>query len=153
VKSSRELTPLSRTAELDELLELARMLRARIVECLRPPDASSAPRRERIAAYVLTHCQGPLRLDDLARHLALSSSRTSQLVRELFNETMPELVTRFRLEQAKSMLDHSDYSIAEVADKSGFSEVGYLHRVFQRHFGLTPGEYRKRERRDRARSV
>lgn len=51
-----------------------------------------------------------------------------------------------RMEQAKLLLESTDKSIGEIASLSGYDTVaGFIH-AFRREFGLTPREWRKKER-------
>jgi AraC family transcriptional regulator len=55
----------------------------------------------------------------------------------------PGEFARFRrLEQATTLLLRTVQPLAEVALNSGFADQSHFSRVFARHFGLPPGEYR-----------
>jgi AraC-like DNA-binding protein len=46
------------------------------------------------------------------------------------------------LHKAKYLLNETDLSIAEVADKPGFSSAAYFSTVFKNKFVATPKEFR-----------
>jgi len=52
-------------------------------------------------------------------------------------------VIRLRVERAKELLLETAWSLAEVAEKTGFTHGEYLHSVFTLKTGMTPGEFRK----------
>ncbi len=109
---------------------------------------SVAPRagyHERIDVFLRAHSADPVRLGDLAKALFLSESRTSSLVRRHFSMTFPELLTEHRLVHAKRLLAGSHLTAAAVARAVGFVDPTYFHRVFHRHEGLSPLQYRRRE--------
>ena len=57
-----------------------------------------------------------------------------------------------RMKNARKLLSVSDVvnsTVANVAEMSGYSDVGYFSRVFKRTFGISPGEYSRRERKER----
>ena len=52
-----------------------------------------------------------------------------------------EYLMRIRIEKAEQLLSNSDFSIAEVAEQTGFSGQNYFSRAFKRHTGKTPREF------------
>ncbi len=55
-----------------------------------------------------------------------------------------------RLSTAARMLENEKFtglSIAEIADRSGFSDPSHFYRRFRTKFGVAPGAYRLGERR------
>jgi LacI family transcriptional regulator len=52
-------------------------------------------------------------------------------------------VIRLRLERAKELLRETDWPLAEIAEKTGFTHGEYLHTVFTLKTGMTPGVFRK----------
>jgi AraC-like DNA-binding protein len=102
-----------------------------------------------IARFLRSRMGQPLALRDLADHLYLSASRTSQLVRTHFGRTFPELLNEYRLNQAMQMLTHTSYTVGEIARQSGIPDQAYFQRLFKKHTGETPGAYRRRTSAER----
>ena len=50
---------------------------------------------------------------------------------------------RLRVEKAKEYLENSEDSLEKIAAEVGYSTANGLGRVFKKHCGMTPGEYRK----------
>jgi AraC-like DNA-binding protein len=48
-----------------------------------------------------------------------------------------------RLEVIKEMLGNPDYSVSQVSERSGFTEVASFARAVKKSTGMTPGQYRK----------
>ncbi len=93
----------------------------------------------RFLKYNATH---PVGLSDLARTLALSSSRTSHLVKNLFGLSFQTLLTRERLDRAKLLLVYTDYSVKEIAQRVGMPNKYYFNRTFRKIIGTPPGKFR-----------
>ena len=55
-------------------------------------------------------------------------------------------LTRYRIVQAKRLLELSEESILDIALDIGFSSGSYFGRVFHREVGVTPSAYRRGER-------
>ncbi len=83
-------------------------------------------------------------LQDLARVLCLSPSRTSHLVRKTFAMTFPQLVQKVKMQEAAHLLSTTDHPIGEVAALVGFEDQSYFARIFKRGMRLSPRSYRRR---------
>lgn len=110
-----------------------------------PPD-TLALRRTAIQRFIHERHTHRVRLRELAKHLCLSEDRTSHVVRDCFDRTFQDLVTQARLQTAQELLRHSTLPLAQVAVGSGFPEVTHFHRLFRRHVGMTPHQYRRTAR-------
>lgn len=56
--------------------------------------------------------------------------------------TINDMIQQRRLEEAKKLLIHSNFSITDVAIMVGFNSSQYFSRVFKKAYRLTPSEYR-----------
>lgn len=57
-----------------------------------------------------------------------------------------EYVQGLRLEAAAQLLEKSDDQVEEIAYRVGYEDVTFFRRLFRRHKGLTPAEYRRKFR-------
>ena len=114
-------------AEVDRLFKLNEQ----------PPTRKAA-----ILRFLKYNAPRPVRLSDLARTMALSNSRTSHLVRELFGSSFQTLLTRERLTRAKTLLVSTDYSVKEVAQRVGMPNEYYFNRTFRKNVGKPPRRFR-----------
>jgi AraC family transcriptional regulator len=53
------------------------------------------------------------------------------------------LSARVRLDEARRRLRASDASLADIAQACGLGSASRLCRMFRRHFGGTPGQFRR----------
>ena len=109
------------------------------------PGGRDAERRELVLATIRERLSESIRLSDLAGPMHLSASRASHVIRAIFHCTLPQLVHAVRIEEAARRIVFSARSLAELADELGFSSQSHFTRVFLRHFGCTPGTYRKQQ--------
>ena len=54
-----------------------------------------------------------------------------------------QYIIRRRLGEAQSLLLNSDYSVAQIANKVGYSNVSNFHNIFEKVIGMSPGKYKK----------
>ncbi|GIO65379.1 response regulator [Paenibacillus sp. FSL M7-1455] len=99
-------------------------------------------------AYIASKLDTDLGIEELAGHLGISCSYFSLLFKNHLGMTFVEYVTGKRIEAAKYLLLHSDKSITQIGAGIGYHERRYFTKVFQRHTGMTPSEFR-----DQARSI
>jgi AraC-like DNA-binding protein len=54
-----------------------------------------------------------------------------------------DYIRKLRIEKAIQLLNESDRSLAEIAYLTGFSDQSHFARIFKKHTGKKPSEYRK----------
>ena len=54
-----------------------------------------------------------------------------------------QLIKEKRLQYSKKLLETTNYSIAEISEKIGFSDYNYFLRTFKKRFGISPKKYKK----------
>ena len=81
--------------------------------------------------------------EEFAMEMGVSTSLLFKKIKSLTGLSIVDFIKKVRMEHALSLLDDPSLSITDIADKCGFSSVGYFSTVFKKHFGKTPSEYRK----------
>lgn len=79
----------------------------------------------------------------LAGMLHLSENAFIRLFRENIGVSPQQYVIRRRIAKACILLRHTDRSIEQVAEETGFCDRNHFSRVFAKAFGLGPAGYRK----------
>ena len=101
-------------------------------------------RIERIISYIDANFETQIRLQDLAEQENLSPTHFSHLFTSLFGVTFQNYVNIKRMEQCIRLMPNKEKTLLEISYESGFSDPKYMNRMFIKHFGYTPKEYRKR---------
>jgi TolB-like protein/AraC-like DNA-binding protein/Tfp pilus assembly protein PilF len=81
-------------------------------------------------------------VSELASLLGLSTSQTLKKVKTLTSKSVNQYIRELRLEKATKLIKETDFTIAEIAYKVGFSSQSYFNKVFRKQYGITPGEYK-----------
>lgn len=87
-------------------------------------------------------------LKGMADSLGYSAKQMGRLLKQYTGRSYTELVGEYKLNTALSLLESGDYSIAEIADMVGFSEVSHFYAAFKKYVGVPPGEYRQKIKRN-----
>ena len=82
-------------------------------------------------------------VENLADALNISRVQLYRKVKAMLGISVSDYISDFRLENAKSMLETTDKSIAEIGYSTGFSSPNYFSTAFKSKYGVTPGAYRK----------
>ncbi len=102
---------------------------------------SSAP-SQAIKAYLETHYQEELSLDQLAERFQLSKYQIIRLFEKNYQQTPISYLNKYRMIQSLRYLG-TPTPIKEIAQLVGFSDHNYFSRVFKKEIGMTPSAYRK----------
>ena len=89
-----------------------------------------------------------LTLDELVQQMHCTPRHVSRVFNEVVGTCFRKKQSEVRLLRAQELLATTDTKIVEVAMESGFQSVSLFNLMFKRRFGSTPGEWRKRVRRD-----
>ena len=80
--------------------------------------------------------------DDLAREAGISRSLFQRRFRKETGMSIRDFLIEVRLAKAKTLLQNSNLSLAEISVIVGFSRQSYLGHVFKKQLGITPGSLR-----------
>jgi len=83
----------------------------------------------------------------LAAAVGLSRSAFAERFRSATGETPMQNLTRYRLFQAANYLLNSDAAVGEIARRTGYDSDASISKAFRRHYGTSPGAYRKAGRK------
>lgn len=96
---------------------------------------------------VITLISFDLTADLSLKHISLlmnvNASYLSATFKKECGETLTEYVNRKRMETAAFILSHSDKQIQVVAEECGILDVNYFIKLFKKHYGMTPTQYRE----------
>ena len=91
-------------------------------------------------SYLETRFHQPIRLNDLATHVALSPYYLLRAFHEAVGMPPHAYLQDVRIRQAQHLIKQNK-PIADIAFAVGFSSQSHLTRCFKRIVGLTPGQY------------
>ena len=98
---------------------------------------------ERLNTYMREHLHSTLTLDQLAAFCHLSKFYFARRYKSLTGVSPLQHFTQMKVEQACLLLENSVLSVSEVAFELGYEDALYFSRVFRKHKGLSPGQYRE----------
>ncbi|WP_409345930.1 helix-turn-helix domain-containing protein [Paenibacillus sp. MBLB4367] len=96
-----------------------------------------------VTGYIEAHYGEDIYLEKVADEIGLSPKYVSRIFKETTGSTITDTISLIRMAKAKELLAQTDLKINEIADRIGiFSRTTFL-RMFKKHEGVSPMEYRK----------
>jgi len=113
----------------------------------RRPGSESYRTVLKALAFIHAHYAEPISRSDIAAHVGLSERHLTRCFRQETGITPITYLNRYRVKQAKSLLEAGDKGITEIAMEVGFSTGGYFTRVFRQEVGISPTAYLQSRKR------
>lgn len=82
-------------------------------------------------------------LNSIADEMDMSPIYISRLYKQLTLNALTDVIQDIRMTKAKQMLLQTDDSVADIAEKTGFTNSSYFYRMFKKINGVTPNDYRR----------
>jgi transcriptional regulator GlxA family with amidase domain len=135
--------------------ELALRVAQMMVVFLRRPGGQSqfsatlaAQKTERnglaeLLAWLPEHLNSDLSIKVMARTAAMSPRNFSRAFKEAVGSTPAQHLEALRVEAGRRLLETSNLSQAEIAERIGVNNTETLRRLFRRQLHVTPGDYRR----------
>ena len=100
-----------------------------------------------ITAYIQESFQTPdLNVQSVAERFDYTPDYLSRLFKQQTGISMQEWIIDVRLKKAAELLQNSDLTIWQIADRSGYDNIQHFVRLFKKRNGVTPTEFRLRGR-------
>ena len=118
---------------------------------LRPVPREQKAGREcsLVRRYIDSHFKESITLDGLAAVAHLNKYYLAHAFQKEYGVSPIRYLTARRIQESKFLLAETDHSLSHIAQVLGFSSASYFSQCFHRIEGVSPKEYRQRERRKR----
>lgn len=99
-----------------------------------------------ILHYIQENIYNPkqLKAERVSEHFNISLNYLGKYFKKQTGETLQEYIANYKLRLIEARLLNSDMRINEIADELNFSDESHLNKVFRKHKGMNPSEFRKR---------
>ncbi|BBB90393.1 bifunctional transcriptional activator/DNA repair enzyme AdaA [Methylomusa anaerophila] len=93
--------------------------------------------------YIHNHYVENISMETLARIEHYNVSYYGQWFRKNIGVTPQQYIHQLRIDEAKRLLQETDFSISDIAHQIGYKNQSHLTQVFKKLEGLTPNRYKK----------
>ena len=101
--------------------------------------------RKKIHRYIAEHYSDIISMQDVAHAMNYSDTHFCRLFKQCFNVNFSVYLNDYRVGQAKRLLTSTNLTVKDVGFSCGYRDTSYFIRVFKRHTGMTPSDYRIHE--------
>ena len=101
---------------------------------------------QQIEQYVEQNYKSKISLDEIADELHVNRSYLSRFYKNKTGVNLFDEILKLRIESAKEYLLKTDMKTYEVSEAVGFEDAGYFSKMFKKIMGVSPKEFRKREK-------
>ncbi|HOJ10703.1 MAG TPA: response regulator [Clostridiales bacterium] len=98
-------------------------------------------------SYMNAHYQDDISLETVADYAGVTPNYLSYLFTHTVGESFIDTINKIRIEHAKIFLSDHSKTVYMVGEQVGFTNTTYFIRVFKKHTGMTPNEYRNNLKR------
>jgi AraC-like DNA-binding protein len=126
---------------LQELI--VRIIQTQSVNQLRDPmNISSESPMLPVIEYIQNHITDNITLKDLSDKACMSTSSFFRYFKRETGRSPIEFILHEKIRYAKKLLSNPHIQINEVSFATGFEDSNYFIRLFKKHEGVTPKQYR-----------
>ncbi|WP_417393547.1 XylR family transcriptional regulator [Gimesia sp.] len=93
-------------------------------------------------------CDG-INVQDVLKSVPLSRRVLESRFQKIIGRSPHEEIMRIRLDRVKQLLEETELSLIEIAERTGFRHAEYLNVAFKKQTGTTPGSFRRNQKRTR----
>lgn len=97
---------------------------------------------EKIRRYIRKNYMKDISMQDAARMMNYSDAYFCKLFKQCFDQNFTAYLARFRINEARRLLQDKNASVREVSMLVGYYDANYFAKVFKRIAGMNPSEYR-----------
>lgn len=97
---------------------------------------------EKIRRYIRKNYMKDISMQDAARMMNYSDAYFCKLFKQCFDQNFTAYLARFRINEARRLLQDKNASVRGVSMLVGYYDANYFAKVFKRIAGMNPSEYR-----------
>ncbi len=118
------------------------LVRAAGIEQPRPARVHgglSSLAKRRVLEMIDAGLDARLTIESLAQEVGLSSAHFARAFKQTLGRAPHQYLLGRRLERARQLIETTDASLSDIAQRTGFADQAHFTRLFKRAFGATPG--------------
>ncbi|WP_339653450.1 AraC family transcriptional regulator [Flavobacterium frigidarium] len=108
------------------------------------PSSNNDERITKMLTYINEHIDKPelIKIDNLANTFAMSPTYVSEFFRKQVNTPLREYIIKAKLKLVEIRLLNSNFTLTEIADDLGFTDVSHLSKTFKKYTGKSIRQFK-----------
>lgn len=108
-----------------------------------PPSAPMSPLARQALAIIGERFRDPIGLSELSQQLGYSAAYLTDALRRETGKTVLQWIIHHRLEDAKRLLNETDWTAQRVSQTVGYADYNHFLRQFRKLHGMPPSAWRE----------
>ena len=92
--------------------------------------------------YICENYHKQIKVEDIAGEIGVDRKYLRNLFFKYFSVSTKDYITEVRMEKAKELLCDKSLAVSEIALAVGYSDALGFSKIFKKHTGVSPSEYR-----------
>ena len=101
------------------------------------------PSMSEVKAYIQAHLKEKITIEFLCKQFSVSPTFLKEGFRRAYGTPIHSFLIQQRLQYARKLIRTTGMPIQKIAQSVGYESASQFNAAFRRHFGITPGQYRK----------
>lgn len=98
--------------------------------------------------YIQLKYSEPIKIDTIALSLGLNRSYLTRLFKDATGYSLQAYLLTYRMKMAVKLLENESMNVNEIAMRVGYNDTFTFSKAFKRHFGSSPSDYRKIQKKE-----
>ncbi len=98
-------------------------------------------------SYINDNLHREISVQDISRSTNLSKTALYEAFHRRFHRTVGSYINAKRVERSMELLQKTELTMEEIAQRTGFSSASYFSKIFKKQTGRPPLQYRKSSRK------
>jgi two-component system, response regulator YesN len=142
--SEKYAIQIEKTATIQQLADLKIVMLREYCEAVRKYSLKDYSYLIRKAIeYIRFHLEQELNLDTISEAIHSSTYELSRKFKKETGQSLTDYINKLRIKEALYMMENHNLSITDIAYMTGFNDVNYFTKVFQKYNKMPPSSYRK----------
>ncbi|WP_341368531.1 GlxA family transcriptional regulator [Yoonia sp. BS5-3] len=112
------------------------------------PIKTRSPKLAQVLAQMSDNIENPLPIAIFAQAVEMSQRNLARLFQQELGATPQQVYRHLRLSTAREYLQHSPFSVSEIALRCGYKNASAMTRAYVAEFGVTPSQTQSSRRSD-----
>ena len=105
-------------------------------------QSSAVSTVQSITEYIAVHSDEQLKVEEIAEKCEMSYSYFAKCFRDFYGQSCKDYIETIRVSKAEDMLLFTNHDLSYISKELGFSDCSHLIKVFKKHKGITPKQFR-----------
>ena len=139
-----EMSNIAVSAEGEYRARISAMLKLIMIKMAESVDEYALPSRmvDNLDAYIRENCSEEISNTEIGAIFGYHPFYVSRVLKDKKGTTLRQYIIAYRLKLARSLLENTKRTIAEIAEQTGFTDASYFTKTFRSTFGISPKDYR-----------